>query len=909
MQAASLLLAVMGLQGVSAQDAAAPQDYTGMPTSVIDNQASMYVAGRRYAEAVPSLQELVARLGESTDPQVIARVESFRYFLAMGYAMSGDYKKAEDAFAAFFKSYPKSNRIREAREFYGDVLAQNGKFPEAAAQYEALLALSMSQAEKQPILEKLTACYFEGGEWKKAIVLLTEAYQRAVSPEQREEAAVKLCQAYIEDNQSTRVIEILPGILSGTPRARLNVDFNMALVRGGDKMLESGNDVLALLFYQLAMPVEKLREWNERLTAEATEERKKARQGANPQLVINLTRRLKDLEREQLALKEVPDFSEELAQRSAQAYFGMERYYEAFWAYWDLFKNHPEGKAADDSAYAAFVLAAQLNLDDKAREAGLAYMTAFPDGRHWDDVSVQLGQIFIRQQNYSEAVAFYDTVLKRRPDHPAADQVIYYKGIAQFQDSLLPEARATFLDLRQKHPKSEHRSEAAYWMAMTHLFAEEYDKALEAFRGFMEESPAGPLYEDAYFRVGVCEFGLEKYPESAAQLEAFLTQFPPGTLTPEVHMLAGQVYGGMGDLDKAIAHYEAVERTAVRQEQTDLAVMQAGRVYETLGQFAEMEAWFSRYLETYGTKGDYTQAIHQRGFAQKSQGKNAEMLEDYRDAVKKYGNQPDATGIDLILDVYPGEFQTVRGTSAAPSLLAEAEAARAAGERTKFLRLCRVVPPEENAGGPPEFEEADLEMSPPAVLLWMADVSQQKNPAFAERALRHLTTRFKRSQWVAQAWLRLGELAAARKDYPAALKAFGKSRDLAPLDAAQAIKRMADCDLALKKFPEAIAHFQEVLQVKEWRGPLWPECLYGIGECLSAEGKLREAYAYYQRIYVLYGGYPAWAAKAYLRCAEISEKLALKTDAIRTLGELLANKSLSKQPEYAEAQRKLETLQ
>jgi hypothetical protein len=76
------------------------------------------------------------------------------------------------------------------------------------------------------------------------------------------------------------------------------------------------------------------------------------------------------------------------------------------------------------------------------------------------------------------------------------------------------------------------------------------------------------------------------------------------------------------------------------------------------------------------------------------------------------------------------------------------------------------------------------------------------------------------------------------------------------------------------------------LRVKDWKGELWPEALYMIGESLRAQGKEKESFAYYQRIYVLYAHYKDWSSKAYLRCAEISEKLGLKDDAKRTLEEM-----------------------
>ena len=127
--------------------------------------------------------------------------------------------------------------------------------------------------------------------------------------------------------------------------------------------------------------------------------------------------------------------------------------------------------------------------------------------------------------------------------------------------------------------------------------------------------------------------------------------------------------------------------------------------------------------------------------------------------------------------------------------------------------------------------------------------------------------------------------------------------------AARATIRLGDVQFAQAHYDEAIKRYEQVLQVKEWKGELWPEALYMVAESLKSQGKEKEAYAYYQRIYVLYPHYKEWTAKAYLRCAEISEKLGLKDDAVRTLGEMLANQSLRSTSEYVSAEKRLKELQ
>jgi lipopolysaccharide biosynthesis regulator YciM len=66
--------------------------------------------------------------------------------------------------------------------------------------------------------------------------------------------------------------------------------------------------------------------------------------------------------------------------------------------------------------------------------------------------------------------------------------------------------------------------------------------------------------------------------------------------------------------------------------------------------------------------------------------------------------------------------------------------------------------------------------------------------------------------------------------------------------AARATMRLGDVKRIQGHFDEAVKRYEEVLQVKEWKGELWPEALYFIGESLREQGKEKEAYAFFQRI-------------------------------------------------------------
>ena len=889
----------------------APSDLTQLPTGELEKQAAFRVGAQKYVEGVPLLNELVNRLGESTDAQTQAKVEGFRYFLGLGYVFSDNWEGAATAFQNFLKYHPKSNRFRRVLELYGDTLSQTKRYAEAAEQYKKLLEFKMTDLESFPIWEKLASCYMRDQKWSEAVPVLLIMLQKSRTEAQREQAVVWLAQSYIESDQGSKVIELLPDMLTKAPKARLSIDFNMALLNGGDKMFAAQQDLLALLFYNLVLPPARLLEANQKLEADLVRQRNQVIKTGQLEFVVDINRRIEDLQNERALLEQTPDFSEDLLMRVAQAYFGSNRFYEAFWTYWKIYQDYPNGKLAEDSCYGAFALAAQLEQDAKAKEAGLKYMGSFPDGKHWEDVSLQLGQIFVRNKEYATAIDYYTELLKSKPEHTFKDQILYMLGFSQFQKARFPDSRQTFQTLSRDFPDSDKASPALYWVGMTYLFEDAYKDALDAFNRFTEKSTDGKLYEDASFRKAVCLYGLESYPLAAEKLEEFLKEFPLDTLTPEAHTLLGDCYGATGELDKALDHYKQVEDCAVKQSQIDYAALQIGRIYEQLEQFKEMEGWFERYLEKYGITGDYTQAIYRRGFAQQAQGRSKDALDTYWQAIEKYGNDPKAMGIDIIIDAYCEEYRALNGAQPLDPIRAAALTATQQKERTRALRFERALAQMNAPDAPSALTPADIELASPAVLLWMAEVAAKTDPALAESAARAAIDKFGPTQWTGEAFLRLGNFAFEKRDWNQAESAFNNAIKSSPMNmtAARAMIRLGDAQFAQARYDEAIKRYEQVLQVKEWKGELWPEALYMVGESIRTQGKEKEAYAYYQRIYVLYPHYKEWTAKAYLRCAEISEKLGLKDDAMRTLGEMLANQSLRSTSEYVSAEKRLKELQ
>jgi tetratricopeptide (TPR) repeat protein len=101
---------------------------------------------------------------------------------------------------------------------------------------------------------------------------------------------------------------------------------------------------------------------------------------------------------------------------------------------------------------------------------------------------------------------------------------------------------------------------------------------------------------------------------------------------------------------------------------------------------------------------------------------------------------------------------------------------------------------------------------------------------------------------------------------------------------------------------------EEVLKSDATRGDIKAEALLLLGESHMAANDPKPAIAYFQRIYVMYGRWKPWVAKAYLQSGQGFEKLNDTESARRTYQELATHPDLEDFPETTIAKARLDAL-
>ena len=128
-------------------------------------------------------------------------------------------------------------------------------------------------------------------------------------------------------------------------------------------------------------------------------------------------------------------------------------------------------------------------------------------------------------------------------------------------------------------------------------------------------------------------------------------------------------------------------------------------------------------------------------------------------------------------------------------------------------------------------------------------------------------------------------------------------------DAAWANLRLADINIDKKDYESAYDRYSLVASVKDWRGEYTPEALYGMGQARLGLRQTEEGFAYFQNIYILYSGYPKWAAKGYIESAKCLRTLRKPDEALNTLKEMIDNEKLAALPEGKEARQLIQEWQ
>jgi TolA-binding protein len=553
-------------------------------------------------------------------------------------------------------------------------------------------------------------------------------------------------------------------------------------------------------------------------------------------------------------------------------------------------------------------------------------------------------------------------MLKDQPDSTFREEMTFQLGNACFEQAKWDDAAKDYEKYRTEFADGQHFEEAVYRFALCSVFAGKYEEAMKLISDYIAKYPRGNFISDAKYRLAMCKYAASLYDEVIADCRRWQVEFKNDPMTGEVLALQADALAATTppNDDEAIDSYIRSYKAATTDQVLNYSIFAAQKLMQKKGEWERLGSMFEEFVKDKPENPNVVTAVFWIGKAKTHEGKVDEAKQFVAATVKKYIADPNRDSVEQLLSqlaqlcvrkkkpAEPAASETPVATAAASpaadvaastpvptptpeptptpapeidpgveleQLLGGAETnksptakARVLYAKSELARLRRQPAEQEKnlAAIAQNFKADDLS---PMLLAFVGDYLLTKGDvAKAEPLFQRLMDDFPKSDIVDFAYNGLGEIAFQRKQYDAALKLFSDAIDKG--FASQKLKDVtvgkAKCLLALGKLDEAKKVFEQVAAAREWRGDATAFSVYSIGEIFQKQGKLPEAIAQYQRVYVAYQKFLPWVAKAYTQSGECFEKLGKTQEALNTYREMLRNDKLAKFPETEVARKRLE---
>ncbi|MEO5716445.1 MAG: tetratricopeptide repeat protein [Luteolibacter sp.] len=889
-----------------------------------------------YAKAISSFSTII-KANPDQAPQGVY------YQLAFSYYGQLQYQDAANTFLAYLKKYPTGENAAEVHLYLGRALLQiEGKVDEAL--------VHLAEAAKKPEYAEdarfaAVEAYLKKGDKEKAAKALEVAMNGNSSGPSILRASLQLVDLYIEGGEFDKAIAILDRLENSPGYPDVIVTVNHRFVQIGDKRLEAKEYAAALAAYSNVRPraqviaiqtkrlaaMKSLKEDYDKRIANSAKTKQPLPRGTEDKAAM-LAAMMESTEKVLGEVKGLTEYDATLQYRIGRCYFNMDRYWPASVAFEAVATGNAESSDAPTALFGAVICQWKLQRSDATRALCATYLKKYPKEKHVEQVANLNATLLLQEGKTDEVIAFLDPFLQEHPDTPIRKDLLILLANSRFQGGKYDDAAKDYDALKKEFASAPEFEEFVYRRALCDFLRNDYKATVKGFDAYEKDYPTGDFRSDIRYRRGIIQLALKDYDKLIASMNLLLKDPKAEGYSGQVHTLLADAYsarGNPGDSEMAATEYATALRTAHGDENViSYSLEQATNLLRGSRRWDELQALWQDFLEH-----NPNHPLELRGVSELSKLlARANKKEEARAMLAKYVlrdvNNVRSEYVEMLLSQLAGLYvppRTFKKDAPKPeidALLAEltkqvdvpesertptyiarvnfgkAELARMMNDPVRNARFLNAI-----ASSAKSDDLGPILLSVVGQFLLDDKQLDKAVPLFTR-----LRDAFPDSSYSDAAPVGLGRIYLAKKEYASALEQFdfalNRAAGSSMLKEATYGKGMAL--VGLRKWDDARKSFEDIVGNKEWSGIEKAGSVFQLGEIAAQAGDKGAANVYFQKVYLSHAKYVEFAAKAYLRSAEMLEADGKHDAAVKTYREMVANPKYADTPEIKIARQKAE---
>ena len=896
------------------------------PTSQLLDTCRKLLSNDQYKEAIPFLNETIIRLNDSSDKSVINTLSFTIFQLADCYMKVGDYFQAANTYSQFADQFVQDPQKQDARLLSAKCYTLSGLWSNAEVQVNLLLNdTTLNNEIKQEGLRILAESCFEQKKWEDVIQTIKKLSRFLQSEKNHSSSLIMLTTSYTKLNLVDQILSILPNL---NEISRNDLGLNLALLEAADNQYNKGCYDKALLLYQKVIPKSQLI-INQKKRLDLL---KSNIFPFKPGLGLSLTdhnKRQAESEKEFKSqallldqIRKFPEYDIDLMMRVAQTAYQLQKHELSLSTYKSIIEKNPSYEIIDESYYSIFVLLLAQAEWTEAKKEGYAYLEKYDQGLYRDKIILNLIQLHVEEEQFDSALRLGLSTYEQSLNYKFPDELRYLIGYSYFNKKEFSSGLIYFMQIIEEYSESSFNHLSYFWVGMTHLYTGRFNEAVDYFSILLDDDLRNStLREEVLYRLGMSQYGAKKYDQAEKTFLICVQDYPNGNLISDVYGMIGDINVANEMLHNAIEYYDNAIIHAENMDQHNYPFFQRAKIWESLNEFELIIESMESYLNQFKDRADYVNAVLMSMNAHEAIDNYPEALILLLDTIEEYGGDADKAGVQSLQERLISDYRK-KNLNIYKDIILEwvLERIEKLNDKNQIIayRFYSIIVSLDNLEYKEYYldkllTESAVKLADPMGLSLIANHALEKhyyNLVFlAEEQILRLNNKSISALKVRLASLKAQILLKSYADIDkisiALVNEYGDSN----IHTGKARALAGDAAMYEGKYKVATQIYDEILKNRSWRGSLTPEVLYNNGKCRQSLEQWSEAFMFFQRIFVLYGNYSKWVARAYLQsiiCLDhIGEK---ENDMIKLYNEMKSVPELQLFPEIKEAYNYLKKL-